>query len=308
MTSPFGGQQLVQNPFTGQWEYATAANTGGADTLDLNGDGGVTFPYREFQGTIFYLNPDSGQWEPIGMSTTGGGSTWRSGEREQNQQQLDYMQRHYENQDAQDALKNELQSLNDQYTLAINEGNLALARKIEQSREANAAQTAALTQQQQALDAALGQAEVGANVYGTQTQGRSSLASTMAQLTKDAADAAANPFNPLGYLDLNAAAGGATPFSNATPAQNTTYTNAMAQAYQSKYGTMSDMLNRAMEQTYQTPANITTALEGTKPWYEGMPNWAGSSQGQKALYRGLTPEQQRFIANATPEQLRYIGG
>ena len=322
MTSPFGGQQLVQNPFTGQWEYSNPFGGGPTD------QGGYTFtpnpnPLTKYDqsGTISFMGIQIGSRDTNGAdhilpSTIldlmfgggGGGSTWRSGEREQNQQQLDYTQRHYENQDAQDALKNELQALNDQYTLAINAGNLALARQIEQRMAANAAQTAALTQQQQALDAALGQAQVGANVYGTQTQGRSSLASTMAQLTKDAADAAANPFNPLGYLDLNAAAGGATPFSNATPAQNTTYTNAMAQAYQSKYGTMSDMLNRAMEQTYQTPANITTALEGTKPWYEGMPNWAGSSQGQKALYRGLTPEQQRFIANATPEQLRYIGG
>jgi len=249
-----------------------------------------------------------GEVESYWPQDTGGGSTWRSGEYEQNQQQLDYTQRHYENQDALDAQKEDRQRLIDQYNLAINAGNLALARDIENRMAANAAQTAALTQQQQALDAALGQAQVGANVYGTQTQGRSSQLSTLATLAQAAGEAQANPWNPLGYLDLVNAGQGATPFSNATAGQNTTYANQMAQNWQNTYGGVAGQINKSIANTYQTPANITAALEGTKPWYEGMPQWAGASQGQKARYKGLTPEQQRFIANATPEQLRYIGG
>jgi hypothetical protein len=235
----------------------------------------------------------------MGISTDGGGGGTSP-------ESYALQQQHYQNQDAQDALKNELQAFNDQYTRAINEGNLALARQIENRMAANEAQTLALKQQQQAIDAALGQAQVGANVYGTQTQGRSSQLATMADLTKAAAEAQANPWNPLGYLDFVAGEGGGTPFSNMTPTQNTAYGNQMAQNWQNTFGPMASMMNRSIEQTYQTPDAITAAMQQMQPWYTGSSAYNAASPNQQAIFRGLQPAQQTFLAQATPEQLRYI--
>jgi len=236
----------------------------------------------------------------------GSGRYWLPGEQAQKQQELDMLQQHYYISDSISKLTEDRSKMEGEWANAVAQGNLALARDVESRMAANQAQSVALQQQQLSLDSALGQAQVGANVYGTQTQGRSSLASTMAQATKDASDAAANPFNPGGYLDLNVAAGGATPFSNATPAQNTTYGNAMAQAYQSKWGNLSDILNQAMAQTYQTPDAITAAMQQTQPWYMGTTNYQAANPNQQAIFRGLQPGQQTALAGATPEQMAAL--
>ena len=134
MTNDYGGNQLV-------WPPPDGGGTGGADTLDLSGDGGATFPYREFQGTVFYLNPASGQWGPIGESTTGGssGRYWLPGEQAQKQQDLDMMQQHYYISDALAAQQEDRLRITDTWQRAVNEGNLALAREQEQRLAANEA-------------------------------------------------------------------------------------------------------------------------------------------------------------------------
>ena len=301
MTTDYGGNQLV-------WPPPGGGGTGGADTLDLSGDGGATFPYREFQGTVFYLNPASGQWEPIGESTTGGssGRYWLPGEQAQKQQELDMLQQHYYISDALAAQQEDRLRITDTWQRAVNEGNLALAREQEQRLAANEAQTLALKQQQQALDAALGQAQVGANVYGTQTQGRSSQLATMADLTKAAAEAQANPWNPLGYLDFVANEGGGTPFSNMTPGQTTGYGNQMAQNWQNTFGPVAGQLNQSLAQTYQTPDAITAAMQQAQPWYMGSTNYNAASPNQQAIFRGLQPGQQTALAGATPEQMAAL--
>jgi len=314
MTSPFGGDQLVLNPATGQWQYASSG--GGATDfnsfvqqwLAKQGQGeDATFPYRTWEGTQFFYDPEQG-WIPVGASTTGGGggSTWRPGEYGLEQEALELTRQHNANIDALDRLKEDRERLNDEHTRAYNQGNLALSRDIENRMAANEAQTLSLKSQQLALDAAIGQANVGANVYGTQTQGRSSQLSTLATLAQAAGEAQANPWNPMGYLDLINASGGATPYSNATAGQNTTYANQMAQNWQNTYGGVAGQLNQSIANTYETPDAITAAMQQMQPWYQSMPSYQGSSPSQQALFKSLQPAQQSFLASATPEQMRYI--
>jgi hypothetical protein len=188
----------------------------------------------------------------------------------------------------------------------VNEGNLALARQIENRMAANEAQRISLEYQQQTIDAALGQAQVGANVYGTQTQGRSSQLATLADFTKAAAEAQANPWNPLGYLDNVVAAGGGTPFSNMTPTQNTAYGNQMAQNWQNTFGGVGQQIQQSLAQTYQTPDAITAAMQQAQPWYMGTSNYNAASPNQQAIFRGLQPGQQTALAGATPEQMAAL--
>jgi hypothetical protein len=284
--------------------FVPAANAYGQEgTLYFNG---VQIGSRDISGTDHYLPSAMLDMLFGGVTGDGGGSTWRPGEYELSQQEAEMTQRHYYIQDALAAQQEDRLRLNDEWTRAVNEGNLALAQQIENRMAANEAQTLALKQQQQAIDSALGQAQVGANVYGTQTQGRSSQLATMADLTKAAAEAQANPWNPLGYLDFVAGEGGGTPFSNMTPTQNTGYMNQMAQNWQNTFGPVAGQINRSIEATYQTPDAITAAMQQAQPWYMGSSAYNAASPNQQAIFRGLQPAQQTFLAQATPEQLRYI--
>ena len=147
---------------------------------------------------------------------------------------------------------------------------------------------------------------MGANVYGTQTQGRSSQLATLADFTKAAAEAQANPWNPQGYFDNVVAAGGGTPFSNMTPTQNTAYGNQMAQNWQNTFGGVGQQIQQSLAQTYQTPDAITAAMQQAQPWYMGTSNYNAASPNQQAIFRGLQPGQQTALAGATPEQMAAL--
>jgi len=232
----------------------------------------------------------------------GGGSTWRPGEYDLTQQEAEMTQRHYYISDALASQQEERLRLNDQRTQAINEGNLALSRQIENRMAANEAQRISLEYQQQAIDAALGQAQVGANVYGTQTQGRSSQLATMADLAKAAAEAQANPWNPLGYLGLVNASGGATPYSNATPETQGVYANQLAQNWQNSFVPALGQINQSIAQTYQTPQYIQDALA------KMVPLQATQTPAQRALARyGMSTEGEKAaLAAASPEVLKRL--
>jgi len=317
MENDYGGNQLVKNPSTGQWSYADGGgqDEGGivftptpnpVSPYDKSGTlsfGGFTIGSRDMSGTDHYL-PSTMLDMMFGGG--GGGRSWLPGEYELKQQDLDMMQQHYDITDALAALQEDRLRLENDWRRAVEEGNLALMRDAEARMAANDAQTQAYNQQKLAIDSAIGQAQVGANVYGTQTQGRSSQLATMADLTKAAAEAQANPWNPLGYLDFVAGEGGGTPYSNMTPEQTTGYGNQMAQNWQNTFGPVAGQLNRSIEATYQTPDAITAALQQAQPWYMGSTNYNAASPNQQAIFKGLQPAQQMFLAQATPEQLRYI--
>ena len=302
-SNPFGGEGETDangfplNPVSGQTVY-TVNPFGQGETWQYQGGTTDTFG-----------NVTPGGWKRLGttdVGTGGSGSTWRPGEQAQKQQDLDMMQQHYYITDALAAQQEERLRLENDWRRAVEEGNLAVIRDAEARMAANDAQTQAYNQQKLAIDSAIGQAQVGANVYGTQTQGRSSQLATLADFTKAAAEAQANPWNPLGYLDFVAGEGGGTPFSNMTPEQNTGYGNQMAQNWQNTFAPMASMMNRSIEQTYQTPDAITSALQQAQPWYMGSTNYNAASPNQQAIFKGLQPAQQMFLAQATPEQLRYI--
>ena len=237
---------------------------------------------------------------------TGGGGGISPESYAQKQQDLDMMQQHYYITDALAAQQEERLRLENDWRRAVEEGNLAVIRDAEARMAANDAQTQAYNQQKLAIDSAIGQAQVGANVYGTQTQGRSSQLATMADLTKAAAEAQANPWNPLGYLDFVAGAGGGTPFSNMTTEQTTGYGNQMAQNWQNTFGPVAGQLNQSIAATYQTPDAITAALQQAQPWYMGSTNYNAASPNQQAIFRGLQPGQQTALAGATPEQMAAL--
>ena len=309
MTSPYGGDQLV---------WPQPSRTGGGTSFDPNGpqpgDTRVTpIGYGLVSVDQWTVDPFTGEygWSSIGLRSAsegsgGAGATWRPGEQAMAQQEAEMTQRHYYISDSLAAQQEDRLRITDTWQRAVNEGNLALAREQEQRLAANEAQTLALKQQQQALDAALGQAQVGANVYGTQTQGRSSQLATLADFTKAAAEAQANPWNPQGYFDNVVAAGGGTPFSNMTPTQNTAYGNQMAQNWQNTFGGVGQQIQQSLAQTYQTPDAITAAMQQAQPWYMGTSNYNAASPNQQAIFRGLQPGQQTALAGATPEQMAAL--
>jgi len=300
--NPFGGGQDVGGGLV-------FVKTNPADPDDASGTlyyNGVQIGFRDYMGKDTYL-PSTILSDIFGSTGGGGGGGGISPESYALQQQeAEMTQRHYYISDSLAAQQEDRLRITDTWQRAVNEGNLALAREQEQRLAANEAQTLALKQQQQALDAALGQAQVGANVYGTQTQGRSSQLATLADFTKAAAEAQANPWNPLGYLDNVVAAGGGTPFSNMTPTQNTAYGNQMAQNWQNTFGGVGQQIQQSLAQTYQTPDAITAAMQQAQPWYMGTSNYNAASPNQQAIFRGLQPGQQTALAGATPEQMAAL--
>jgi hypothetical protein len=313
MTSPYGGDQLVWpppggggNPFGGEGQHYI----GQVEEVQL--PSGRVVLQTWVADVDNFGRPTGGmhaEYQTSYNDTTGGGVGGGVSAESYalDQQQNDYTQQHYQNMDAIDALTQQQTVLNDAHTQAVNEGNLALARQIEARMAANEAQRISLEYQQQTIDAALGQAQVGANVYGTQTQGRSSQLSTLATMAQAAGEAQANPWNPLGYLDLVNASGGGTPYSNATPETQGVYGNQMAQNWQNTYGAYMDRWNQGWEATNQTPQYIQDALAkmvplqapaAQTPAQVALARYQRSTQGEKAALAGATPEQLRLLWEA----------
>jgi len=318
MSDPdYGGNQLVWPPPGGGGNPfdPNAHQVGETEERPL-GSGRVAL-YEYVQGPLLSIdaNGNAIYGDPFPQYVTsynpleggGGGSTWRPGEYELTQQDQELTQRHYYISDALAAQQEDRLRLNDEWQRAVNEGNLALSRDIENRMAANEAQRISLEYQQQTIDAALGQAQVGANVYGTQTQGRSSQLSTLATMAQAAGEAQANPWNPLGYLDLVNASGGGTPYSNATPETQGVYGNQMAQNWQNTYGAYMDRWNQGWEATNQTPQYIQDALAkmvplqapaAQTPAQVALARYQRSTQGEKAALAGATPEQLRLLWEA----------
>jgi len=302
-SNPFGGGGTDANGFP--------VNPSNGQVVRLVNDWGQGETWQYQAGTTDNFGNVTGTegWKRLGVtdiSTGGAGATWRPGEYGLEQQNQEMLQQHYYISDAISKLTEDRAKLEGEWTMAYNQDNLALMREVESRTAANQAQELALKQQLQSIDSAIGQANAATNVYQTQTQGRSSQLATMADLTKAAAEAQANPWNPLGYLDFAAGAGGATPFSNMTPEQNTGYGNQMAQNWQNTFGPVAGQINQSLAATYQTPDAITAAMQQMQPWYMGSSNYNAASPNQQAIFKSLQPSQQTALAAATPEQMAAL--